>query len=757
MTQPAEDFSDFPTAANDTAPVPTLSVTSPDTTAYLNHFKGLIATGATKQQIEDYARSQGVNPAQIQGLDGVLKLRDSGSKDYAVALQGIAPPAQAEVTKAPAEDFGDFPEAAPEDPSLLQQAGRGVGLAGRAALRGFGQLTDLISAPLKAVQDIGNMIAPDYIAPAASDKYTQAADNLGNSVDLPVPQTTGERVNDAALSGATAGLLTAGGASSAAPASAVAKLIAGAPGIDLAAGAGSGAASQTAKEEDLGPWAQLGAALVGGAAAGGAASSASHIPNLFPSNRTLGDLGQAFENQKVPMMPAMTGRTGPQMATGVTHMTLGGIPLADAAEKSIAAAKVARERIAHQIGDVAADSTGAGQAVQRGSRAFINTTEGIGNKLYERIPIAPQKPAILSNTKAALAELNTGLESNPELSGLIADPRLKAYQNALEGTVEQVPTKLLDANGNPITRPVQRGGQLSWADLKAFRSYIGELAGRPTLQDSTAQGALKRLYAGLSDDMQATAKADSPKALGAFQRANNFWRARQQRIDNVLSAVLGPKLDKGGQAAFNQIESWSRNKGDAIKLAQLLRSLPADEAGTVRATIFDRLGQASPGRQDATGTAFSPNDFVTHWNALSDRAKTALFPGIDYRSHIDDLVHIAAAMKDANKYANVSKTSLGTNALTLLGAFFTNPLYALGIGGTEFGAGKALSSPTFAKWLASAPKKPNGPAALAHINRLSSIAVAEPAIVNEVLALQQRLASAFQPRVVAAQPEEHKR
>jgi hypothetical protein len=112
-------------------------------------------------------------------------------------------------------------------------------------------------------------------------------------------------------------------------------------------------------------------------------------------------------------------------------------------------------------------------------------------------------------------------------------------------------------------------------------------------------------------------------------------------------------------------------------------------------------------------------------------------------------------MKDANKYANVSKTSLGTNALALLGAFFSNPLYALSMGGTEFGAGKLLSSESFAKWLASAPKKPNGPAALAHINRLASIAVAEPAIANEVLALQQRLASAFQqaPMKAAAQPD----
>lgn len=744
MTQPAEDFSDFPVAANDTAAVPqqppTLGIKQQDTSAYLAHVKALTDAGATKQQIEDYVRSQGLDPSLIQGLDEVLKYRDAGGKDYGVAGQGqppAPPPAQQP------EDFNDFPTAPAHDPSLLDQIERGAGLAGRAALRGFGQLTDLVSAPLKAVQDIGSMIAPNYISPAPNDRYTQAADAVGNSVGLPTPQNAAERINDAALSGATGGLITAGGASVAGGGSTIAKMIAASPGLEMAGGAGSGGAAQIAKEEGFGPWVQLGAALVGGPLAAGSIAAGSRIPGLRPSNRELTELGKSFERQDVPMMPAMTGRTVPQMATGVTHMTLGGIPLADAAEKSILAARAARTRIANEIGSIASDPTAAGQAVQRGSKSFLETSEAKGSKLYEAIPISPQKPAILTNTKTALADLNAGLESNPELSGLITDPRLKAYQAALEGKSEQVPTGLLDSDGNPMMRTVQKGGNLSWGDLKAFRTYIGELAGRPTLQESTAQGALKRLYASLSDDMQATAAADGPKSLAAFNRANTFWRARQGRIDNVLSMVLGPKLDKGGQATFNQIESWARNKGDAIKLGQLLRSLPEDEAATVRATVFDRLGLVSPGRQDATGTLFSPNDFVTHWNGLSDRAKATLFPGIEYRSDIDDMVRIAAAMKDANKYANVSRTSLGTNALALLGAFFSNPLYAMGMAGTEMGAGKLLASQRFARWLASAPKKPNGPAALAHINRLATIAQAEPPIANEVLQLQQRLAEAF--------------
>jgi hypothetical protein len=72
----------------------------------------------------------------------------------------------------------------------------------------------------------------------------------------------------------------------------------------------------------------------------------------------------------------------------------------------------------------------------------------------------------------------------------------------------------------------------------------------------------------------------------------------------------------------------------------------------------------------------------------------------------------------------------------------------------QVGAGKLLASPKFARWLASAPKKPNAAAQLAHINRLTRIATANPVIANDVLGLQERLAKAFTQQPVAAQGEQ---
>ena len=471
----------------------------------------------------------------------------------------------------------------------------------------------------------------------------------------------------------------------------------------------------------------------------------------------------AADRQNIDMLPADVGGTFTKMATGAANMTLGGIPLAQAAQKSVDMAQAAKARVAEAIGTPyrnlagSTDQLGAGLAAQRGVKAVLGDG-GVkatrASSLYKAIPIADDANASVANTRSALSDLNAGLSSNPELSALVSDPRLQAYESAFTGKTAQVPTGILDPNGNPITRTVQSGGKLSWGDLQNFRSYIGELAGRPTLQDNTSKDALQRLYAGLSEDMRATAAQNN--ALPQFQRANTYYRALQDRKQQILAPLLGKNLDLNGEAAFRQIQQWaSDQRGNAFAVGRALRSMPEDEANDIRATILDSLGTVSKGRQNGDGTVYSPNDFMTHWNALSSRAKANLFPDADYRQSIDDLVRIASAQKGAQQFANVSKTGNAVNGIALLSGFFTNPLATLPVALGQVGFGRVMADPRFARWLAAAANKPNAAAALAHINRLSGIAKSSPAIANDVLGLQQRLASAFRnaPVQAAAQPD----
>lgn len=458
--------------------------------------------------------------------------------------------------------------------------------------------------------------------------------------------------------------------------------------------------------------------------------------------------GEAAERRGIDYLPAdVPGRTGVQMASGVANVSLGGIPMSEAAARTVASAKRGKDVVADAIGQVG-DSTQAGQALQRGAKAFVDSSERRGARLYESVPVENDRRALLSNTRDALAEITQGMKSNPELSRLWTEnPRLKATLDALTVKTDPVmDTSMAGVGGGKGTQVATNieGGQLSWGDLKRFRTIVGEIVGRPSLMDDGAQiASMRKLYGALSQDMRATAQATSPAAAKAFERANSFWRGRQDRIGSVLSAVLGDDLAKSPDAAFRAVETMtSQRSGDPVKLARLIRSMPEDEANSVRATILDRLGLSSAGRQDATQEAYSPAEFMTHWSKLSDRAKSVLFQG-EHRQAVDDLVRIAEGMKGSSKFANHSKTSLGTNALATLGTFWLNPLTAILSVGGQLGAGKLLSSSRVAKWLARAPKKPNIQAQRAHINALTGIARSEPAVANEVIALQQRLVDAF--------------
>lgn len=470
---------------------------------------------------------------------------------------------------------------------------------------------------------------------------------------------------------------------------------------------------------------------------------------------------QAAERQGIEYLPAdVQGNQGKQiaarMASGIANVTLGGIPLSEAAQRIVGTAKAARDRIAQAVG-VVTDGAGVGQAVQRGARQFMTESERRGAALYDAIPIPPEQDAVLSSTRSALTELTAGMKSNPQLSKLVAEnPRLKAMLDALTpkekvqpATPEQPGGMGFGVDIEPIpgtparSTGVMEGGKLSWQDLKRFRTIIGEITGQPTLSPSLSNKALRRLYSALSDDMRATAQKSGDRALTAFDRANQYWRGRQGRIDNVLSDVLGDDLQKGAENAAKQINTWAtRTTADSNRLGRLIRSLPTDEADTVRASIISRLGRASSGRQDQGGEVFSPAEFATQWDKLDPRAKNILFQG-EHRKALDDVARVMSGMKASSQFANSSKTSIGTNAIALITWAFANPLAAGGAAGAQIGFGKLLSSTRIAKWLAAAPKKPNSAAFVDHVSRLSGIAKAEPALANDIFGLQARLGEAF--------------
>ena len=413
--------------------------------------------------------------------------------------------------------------------------------------------------------------------------------------------------------------------------------------------------------------------------------------------------------------------TGSRFATSLSKMTLGGVPITDRARKLVDAAAEAKTNIARSLAPKS-DVQGAGQAAKRGLSQWEAGAKTKSAQMHEAVPIPADRAAEMGNTRAALADINAGLSSNKALSSEIADPAMVRFQQALEGE------------------------GLNWADMKRFRTYIGEQVGKPSIEQKMSKSDLRKLYAGLSEDMRATAKAEGPKALAAFERANSYTRGMEQRREEVLTSILGKGYDKGDEASFNQVMNWAKlDSGDWAKLGRAMRSLPEEDANIVRAQIIDRLGMARKGAQDANAEVFSPSEYMTQWNALDKRAKNVLFQG-PQRKALEDLATYFDGVKTASQqFANTSRTGLINSSLATAGTFGLDVVTGTLAGIFQLGAGKYLASESFANWMSALIKKPNPAAVLQHIERLTAVARAEPVIANDIFTLQQRLAETFAP------------
>lgn len=608
----------------------------------------------------------------------------------------------------------------------------------------------------------------------------------------------------------------------------------------LKSGAGAGALAGFGYGEGLQGSLQGGA--IGGVTGGAIGAGAGKVGDLYLARRArlanvaegaMGDAAQnsvppapsgsqvmeAADRQGITMLPADVGGRGTRMASGAVNMTLGGIPLADAAEKAVGTAAAARNRVAGELGRVG-DDAAAGQAAQRGANSFIDASEKRATEFYEKISVPNKATAVSENTRAALTEVTRGMESNPELSAIwTGHPRLKATLEALTpedrgpavaniaekqkatkaasdalGTAKADLARLEAGPGAPgmgvlglaegemsaarqavasaqkeydaasaalktaqaATAKPPREGSVSWEDMKRLRSIVGQIVGKPGIEaDGATEAAMRKLYGALTADMQATAAQTSPRALTEFNRATQYFRGRQDRIENVLSGILGNDLHKGAEGAFAQINRWAQTQGgDFQRLSQAIRSLPREEADTVRATLIGKMGKAQAGRQNAAGTVFSPAEFSTQWNKLSPRAKSILFPDKVHRAAIDDIAVATSAMKRAEEYANTSKTALATNAMAHLTGVAVAPFTTAMLAATEFGLGKVLASPKLARWLARA-KDVREPAFPNYVAKLGTIASENAGIAADARGLQEALQRAFSqsPQRAAAVPE----
>lgn len=749
--------------------------------------KAMKSAGVNKELAADYYEKKGT----LAGFVGQLPSMDSFNIDY-------------ETDDGEGLDAGVITDDSPNGPSLgsdsITRGGPGGGNWYDPLVAGVG---DIVESGVDIAGIVANPLNATVNAATGSNLTTDLGGYVRDDLlGIPRGNKTAEAINQTAASAlGTAGLarlaskyLATGGGK------AVADVVGRTPIRDTVAGAGAGAGGVIGEKSGI-PGGEFVGALVGGVGGYGAANRLDEMAARYANRgvpRELSPTMKAADRLGIELMPADVGGVGTRMASGAIGRTLGGIPMAEGAKDAIASAARAKSRVADRIGFIGDDAS-AGQAAQKGAKAFMDSSALRAESMFDNIPVPDEKFAQLDNTRTALAEVIQGFKSNPKLSPIwTGHPRLRktlealtpvdnreAGRNALQDAMDReraarmrletmrgkdvLPERMADARSQlaqaqsdiadaaEVATKLPEGGQLSWQDMKRLRSIVGEIIGQPSLtSDGAAQSALRKFYGALTTDMETTAAETGPRALTQWKRANQYWRGRQDRIDNVLSGLLGNKDDKNPEAAFAQINRWAGKKGgDFGKLSRAIRSLPEEEANTVRATIVNEMGVASPGRQNADGLAFSPAEFATQWSKMSDRAKSVLFPNKRHRQDLNDLSQVMSSMKKAGEYANFSNTALGVNATAQGYGALVAPLTMSVLAAGQFGAGKLLASPRFARALATSAKMPPEQAGRKLTEQLGVIAAREPLMANDAKALQQYLQDALSqsPGRAAAEDE----
>lgn len=534
-----------------------------------------------------------------------------------------------------------------EQSGLVQAQGSGFGHAAGVAARGLVQgAGNLVGLPFgmagQAYQAATGNQPPAMLQPQGA--------NVANQMGLPQPTGPGERV---AMAAGENGMMAAA--------------LPGAGAAGIALGAGAGAAGQTAAENGAGPLGQAAASMavgVGVPVVGALGAAAIRSMLAGASSRRLA------AEQSAALLRA----GNPNAALSLGQVAQGGVSrLAQAGIRNMPGAnQVLRENSdlqASQMGQTAgriADDfslggtpASAGAAIQRGiSEGYIPRFKSVAGKLYERAYsfIPPETPVIPSHTVKLAADMDALQASARPLSDRVANPKVMGIMHDLASTLEENP------QGIPFNV------------LKELRSRLGSILSGDELVSDINLRDVRRIYGSLSEDMTDAVAAQGPDAMGAWGKAETFWKTGMDRIERILQPLADQRTP---EKAFTAVMSGSR-EGASI-LQGTMRSLGPEERRLVQATVVRRLGVANPGMQDAAGDTFSPETFLTRWNTFAPEARTALFEGVDTRT-VGNLNALAKAVEIRKKAAGTMPNPSGTAPNT---AFFA---ILSGLGSMAMGA-----------------------------------------------------------------------
>jgi hypothetical protein len=595
-------------------------------------------------------------------------------------------------------------------PPADETAGRVAGLAGRALVKGVGDLVGMIPTAANAVNSVYDPVGTalenqaqqaqqpsgpykpqlsDFVHP---EKWQQAAeyfaDRASDKAGLPTPATPAERIGSKAVEAIPSAVL--------AP---EAPILAG------ASAAAGGAASQATAEAGGGPVAQTLAGLAAGSVPGATSALAQTGRALVRDQvATAGRIADAAAIDTPLTAGQATGSKLLQRVEGASSKVWGGAPLRATADTQTESLGDNVSRVVDNLAPGADVSpTGAGEAINAGGTAAKANMKAAEKSAYDKVDtlVPANSPVDVSGTLSKLDELATPPPGASNTAGALISPKIAAMRDNLKADIA--------ANGGSPTLPYEAATKL--------RTAVGNsIDWGFSPSDPVTNGAMKLVHGALKGDIDTSASAISPEAGQAVTDARTLYAQNQERRD-----FLNGIIDKsGGPEAVYQAATNGTKQG-ATKIGGVMDELDPGQQNLVRATVIDRLGKALPGQQNAAGDAFNASTFLTNWNKLAPEAKDALFGASGtpktLRAGLDSLADTMSTIRNSTLFKNPSGTAEaaghGYGLLALMGeggaALMGHPHALAGTVGAIAGnavLSRALTNPRTVAWLAQSAKMP---------------------------------------------------
>jgi len=599
--------------------------------------------------------------------------------------------------------------------------GMGIGAAIGAPIAGVGALPGAAAgATAGFLTDIGSRVYSSLTGQGRP--LSDILDEIKTDIGLPRPATPGERMraNIAETTTAMAGPMGVGKLATQAVSpvlQGVGRTLTERPAMQAASGVTSAIASTLAEEAGADPVTQTVAGLGGAMAPSARQLIGATARPLLRAGATQEEIRRNIESfAAAGTTPSAGQATGKGVIQGL-ETSAGRMPGSVAMMRRKAVQQQAEvgektRQIAEELSGVKEPAV-AGAGIQRGVEdVFLPRARAIEGGLYNNLDtvIPKVKPVKAANTYSALEQLSRPIEGAPALSRnqLIMSQEIGQLRNDLEAD-------LLNAQGD-----------IPFSALKGLRSKIGEKLSSVQLMSNVTQGQYKKIYGALSEDLRVAAEEAGPKAVTAFNRANQYTRALHDRMDKLNSFIAKNEPEKIYRSAFEGSELG------ATRLRAVMQSIPKPEQKAVVSSFISRMGKALPGQQDEAGDVFSTERFLTNWNRLSPEAKTTLFGrfGDKYSKNMEQIARTAAKIREGSRIlANPAGTAgaatqTATYAATAgsLGAGkygIVTGLVGLGIAANVIG--RAFINPKFVNWLAQNSEIPNDaiPGAISSLNTIA--------------------------------------